>query len=363
MPKISVSSTHISVLGGRINIDIQDVLRNLYFRADDIVLIAGSMIDGFGSSTSDLDIYVISEQRPKIEDFPAHEHHRHVSERGALLSVTDYMASTGMIVDAQYRTIEQVRALQTSVQGAYAQALQRTKILKNTMSLLDQQTVYRLYSAIPVSGTVEFQKLLQGGLSRDQFCYVLFRNVAGDYPLFNDVVGAWRDGDLLMGCERARLFLSKIAQGLTHLLGNTNAETKWLMKALECLPDQYQPLVSRYREVVSKGLSGTSEMRQMILDCINLSDDFFAAGRDLLNSNSCFMSIGNCERVTREEIDSYKSWHRDLTKEFAIRCRLFRSGLPDLVEFLPHLESERLSSFLDRSDLQPSKDQRVPVHS
>lgn len=362
MSKVKVTSKHISALDGRVNIDIEDVVRNLYFRKNDIVLIAGSLIDGFGSSTSDLDVYVISEHRPKIEDFPAHKHHRYVSENGELFSVTDYMASTGMIVDVQYRTIEHLRSLQRSVKGAYAQAFQRTKILKNPFLHLDQQTLYRLYSAVPVNGNVEFQKLLGEGLSRDQFCYVLFRNIAGDYPLFNDVVGAWRDGDLLMGCDRARLFLLKIAQGLTHLLGNTTAEMKWAMRALEGLPNQYQPMVSKYREVISRGLNGINEMKDVIVDCINLSDEFFNASRALLDSNSCFMSKNDSERVTREEIDSYKSWHRDLTKEFAIRCRLFRAGLPPLVEFLPKAEGERLSTFLDRSDLQLNLDTRVPMN-
>jgi len=319
-------------------------------------------MDGYGSNTSDFDVYVISEKPPRFEEFPVHRHHRYVCQQGILNSVTDYMPSTGRILDTQYRTKEQLRALQTSVQGAFSQASQRTKMLINTMSVSDQRTIYRLYSAHALKGKAEFENLMKSGLSRDQFCYLLFRNVALDYPLFNDVVGAWRDGDLLMGCERARFFLSRIAQGLTNMFGNTNSEMKWILRALERLPDPIQPMVMKYRELISRGLGGAHEMRQVILDCINLSDEFYATSRSLLNSTSCFMSIEDSERITRQEIDGYKSWHRDLTKEFAIRCRLFRSGLPPLVEFLPETEGERLSLFLDHSDLQLTKNSSQPVN-
>lgn len=361
MNNVNVSSTHIHALGGRISIDIDDVLRHLYFSEGDIVLAGGSLVDGFGSSTSDLDVYVISDKPPKASDFPAHLHHRHVCEDGILVSVTDYMATTGMIVDTQYRTKEQLRTLQTAVHRAFDQASRRTKMLINTMAVADQKTIYRLYSAVVLKGKADFETLMASGLSRDRFCYLLFRNVAGHYPLFNDVAGAWRDGDLPMGCERARLFLSTIAQAFTHMFGNTNSEMKWTPRALEYLPDQYRPLVTRYVELMSRGLGGTNEVRQLILDCINLSDEFFDASRNLLNSTPCFMGTEESERITRLEIDSYRSWHRDLTREFSIRCRLFRSGLPPLTEFLPKPEGEKLSNFLDRSDLQPGRSSSLPV--
>jgi len=361
MKNVNISSTHISALDGRLTLEFEEVLRNLHFGEDDIVLIGGSLMDGYGSSTSDFDIYVISDESPKVEQFPAQRHHRYVSQQGVLTSVTDYMPSTGRILDTQYRTKGQIRGLQALVQGAFAQASQRTKMLINTMSVSDQRTIYRLYSAIAVQGEADFKVLMQSGLSKDQFCYLLFRNVVLDYPLLNDVAGAWRDGDFLMGCERARLFLSKSAQGLTNMFGNTNSEMKWILRALERLPDRYKPLGASYRDLMSRGLSGVPEMQKVILDCLNLSDEFYAASRGLLNSTSGFMSIEESERVTRKEIDGYRSWHRDLTREFAIRCRLFRSGLPPLVEFLPESEGERLSVFLDRSDLQPTKKTPLPV--
>ncbi|MBA3774280.1 MAG: hypothetical protein H0X13_17870 [Ramlibacter sp.] len=354
MKNVHVSSTHIHARDGKLAIDIEDVLRHLFFAENDLVLIGGSLMDGFGSSTSDLDIYVLSDVPKKLGDFPAHQHHRHVSKDGILISVTDYMASTGTIVDSQYRTKEQFEVLQESVRTAYHQATQRTKRLLNTMPEADHKIVYRFYSAVAVKGEAGFKALLQRGISRDQFCYLLFRNVAGHYPLFNDVAGAWRDGDWLEGCERARLFVSKIAQGLTHMFGNANAEIKWIFRALDALPDLYRPLVTNYRHAIARELGGVDEMKRVIVDCLNLSDEFFDASRQLLNSTPHFMSVEESERVTQLEIASYKSWHRDLTREFVIRSRLFRPNLPPLVDFLPRAEREELSHFLDRTDLQPT---------
>lgn len=346
-------SAQIRVLSGRIHISVSDILSVIDYDDDNLVMIGGSLMDGFGSSTSDLDIYVISEFPQSIESFPTARHHRFVEENGAIRSTTDYMECSGTIIDTQYLTFDEVRELQRYYKKEFGRAQKRTKVLIDHSPQPKQKAHYRLYNALPVVNAGEYPRLMSSALTKEQLCYLLYRNAAGHYPLFNDVVGAWRDGDYLMGCEAAKTFLALTARALTHMHGNVNTDRKWTLRAVDNLPAAYENLTADYKEIFSRGCRDNGEGDQLIIDCLELADRFYGAIRSRLDVTPEFLTIAASEAITRLEIDAYTKWHRDITKEFVIRCRVYREDLPPLVDFLAQNESPAFTKFIDACDLQP----------
>lgn len=340
----------LRLLDGRIEMPIRDLLGHVHADESDIVLIAGTLIEGIGNWTSDFDIYVITQQRRS--EFPVHEHHRTYATKEKVSGTFDFMDGYSFTVDVYYREIQEFENLILRMKEEYKECRHRTKIFASRMPDHNKKFAHRLFDALVVQGEEHFKKI-STGITREEYCYVAYRQVTCAYPEFRDIVGSWRDGDLDTCSYLARTFLRRQMLGFTHLNGNINMNEKWTIKLARRLPERFRPLGDRFVEALSRGIPGDEDKRRLVFDCLDLADDIFAASRPLLETNPAFQSCEEGREITAAERARYDRWHPELTREFAYRSRLFMSGLPPMREFLDENPGTGLHALIERDPFRP----------
>jgi hypothetical protein len=340
----------LRLLDGRVSLPVRELLKHVHATDRDIVLISGTLIEGIGNWTSDFDIYVIVDQRR--DGFPTERHHRTYATKGKVSGSFDFMDGYSFTVDVYYRERAELAKLVEKMRAEYAERRYRTKIMPSKMPDHDQKFAHRLFDMILVQGEEEFRRIFTG-ITRDEYCYVAYRQVTCAYPEFRDIVGCWRDGDLDTGCYHARTFLRRQMLGFTHLNGNINMNEKWTVKLAKRLPARFRPLGQRYVELQNRGAGSDGEKRRLIVDCLDLVDDIFAASRRLLNANPAYLTCAEAADVTARERAQYTRWHPELTREFAYRSRLFMADLPPMREFLDEMPGENLRRLIESDPFCP----------
>jgi hypothetical protein len=341
----------LRLLDGRVEMPMRDLLGHVHADEADIVLIGGTLIEGIGNWTSDFDIYVITNQRRG--NFPIHEHHRTYTTKEKVSGTFDFMEDYSFTVDVYYRELQEFENLILRMKEEYQECRHRTKIFASRMPDHNKKFAHRLFDARVVQGEERFKEIFIG-ITREEYCYVAYRQVTCAYPEFRDIVGSWRDGDLDTCSYLARTFLRRQVLGFTHLNGNINMNDKWAVKLARRLPDRFRPLGDRFVELLNRGIAGDGQKRRLILDCLDLADDIFAASQPLLDADPAFQPCSEGREITAAERARYDRWHPELTREFAYRSRLFMSGLPPMREFLDEGPGSGLRALIERDPFRPT---------
>lgn len=70
-----VSGEELVCFGGELRFNLNDLKAKFHMGPKDGVVIAGTIVEGIGNHLSDFDVYVLCEERPKLQNINPKRHH------------------------------------------------------------------------------------------------------------------------------------------------------------------------------------------------------------------------------------------------------------------------------------------------
>jgi hypothetical protein len=269
-----------------LTVDPQFILRNCYAKDGDIVVVAGTLVEGIGNYRSDIDVYVIAEDYPRSSTIDLSQHHRVLSterdivrsgmtDRDVLLIHT-VVPGTSVKVDVEFKRISDLKDLFAKIKEVFNYASKNLILLTKRLNERDEILVHRLLNCIPLQGETQLKRLLTG-ISRDEYLYIAYRWVASDFAILLDLAGAWEANELDRAVEFARENVIVQTSGYLRLRGITNLRRKWLMTYLEQLPDSRELLEEFRRLMYLRGTEDEDGKRSYVLNSLDYVDELYVA--------------------------------------------------------------------------------------
>jgi predicted nucleotidyltransferase len=227
---------------GRIE-DLQEVLgeavdRLLQIQAldaedkDTVIYISGSLVEGHGHETSDVDVFVVGDRRPTA---------------GLQVEIDNYQVAVDFgenrRIDYEYWRSPEVERL--------SRKLATLDLGRDFVGVLrDEEEVFihRIRVGVPISPAAEFERV------RDLFDFdrlrryqtiKAFREIDN---ILDDLTGMVESRDLSVALMRSADLVGYVVDAWTHHCGNTNPYQKWRLRILEDLPptDRTQKVIDGF---------------------------------------------------------------------------------------------------------------------
>lgn len=327
----------IELLQGRIAVDPWELLGRSRATSDDVVVLSGTLLEGFGNICSDLDLYVIGEQLPtKGSDVPAM---LVIREDGCVRRVNETLeSSANILLDVQYYTFRELETLSRSLSVLYDESRQSTQIYRKTLHHEDEDLIHKLLSGkVLQDQTGRFKA--QQTFDPSMFCFLKYRNEVGGYPEFRDLVGSWTAGDWDTCIYNTRGYLISQVSGMMFLAGSTNPRPKWFVRRLGALPAEFADV----REGVMSWLHSAHHTERQKRDAIETACELieltYAHARDLLASSERYFSAQQALGLTDREFSGRATLDKDTLAEWRLRRRMFTAAESPLITELqtpPH---------------------------
>lgn len=321
----------IELLDGRIVVDPYELLGRSRATDQDVVVLSGTLLEGFGNFYSDLDLYVIGDELPnKGPETPAM---LVIREDGCVRRVNDTLGEpAGILLDVQYYTFRELDTLSRSLRTLYQESRQSTQIYRKTLHHEDEDLVHKLLTGrVLQDGASQFDasRIFDPGM----FCFLKYRNEVGGYAEFRDLVGSWAAGDLNTCVYNTRGYLVSQVSGMMFLAGSTNPRPKWFIRRLTSLPARYTDL----KEGVMAWMEGPhrtdTEKREAVESACDLIDTAYQHARSLLGTNPKYFSVEEALDLTEREFGGRATHDKDTLAEWQLRRRMFsQASLPLIME-------------------------------
>lgn len=311
----------IELLGGNIVVDPYELLGRSRATDQDVVVLSGTLLEGFGNFYSDLDLYVIGDELPsKGPETPAK---LVIREDGCVRRVNDTLGEPADIVlDVQYYTFQELDTLARSLRTLYQESMQSTQIYRKTLHHEDEDLIHKLLTG----------KILQDGLGNfgasrifdpGMFCFLKYRNEVGGYSEFRDLVGSWAAGDLNTCIYNTRGYLISQVSGMMFLAGSTNPRPKWFVRRLASLPSTYADVKDGVMAWLEAPHRTDLEKREAMETACDLIDASYQHARQLLGANSSYFSAEDALELTEREFGGRATHDKDTLAEWQLRRRMF----------------------------------------
>lgn len=325
-----LSTRRIEILQGRMTVDLYDLLSRSRAGDSDVVVLSGTLLEGFGNLYSDLDLYVIGDELPtKGPDAPIT---LVIREDGCVRRINETLEDPAdMLLDVQYYTFRELHTLARSLCALYQEACQTTQIYRKTLHHEDEDLIHKLLTGTVLQdGTRDFSA--RGIFDSGMFCFLKYRNEVGGYAEFRDLIGSWSAGDLDTCLYNTRGYLVSQVSGLMFLAGSTNPRPKWFVRRLLALPDEYRDI----RESVMSWLQGAhrtiSQKREAIETACGIIDSTYHHARSLLGSNPRYFSVEEARDLTEREFAGRPAHDKDTLAEWQLRRRMFADAERPLMD-------------------------------
>jgi hypothetical protein len=250
-----------------LRLDRRFVMENCYAGPDDIVIVAGTLIEDIGNACSDVDVYVIRQAYPRHSDIDPSRHHRVISvdrdivRAGSgdceIVLVHTVLPGTSVKLDVEFVTFAEVAATFRRVSEIFDYARRNLILLTKRIAAREEVMIHRMLNCVVLQGQPRF-RLLLSQLSVHEFAYIAYRWVGSDFTVVLDLVGAWNAGELDRAVEFARENVFNQTSAWLRLRGFTNLKRKWMLTYLDALPDAAE-IKSRFLDLVY--LRGTADSR------------------------------------------------------------------------------------------------------
>lgn len=334
----------IELLGGRVIVDPYELLGRSRATDQDVVVLSGTLLEGFGNFYSDLDLYVIGNELPeKGPDTPAM---LVIREDGCVRRVNDTLEdSAGILLDVQYYTFRELETLARSLRTLYLESRQSTQIYRKTLHHEDEDLIHKLLTGrLLQDGTGEFdaRRIFNPGT----FCFLKYRNEVGGYAEFRDLVGSWTAGDLDTCIYNTRGYLISQVSGMMFLAGNTNPRPKWFVRRLASLPTAYDDLKGGVMSWIAGPHRTELEKREAVKSACQLIDETYKHSRALLGTNATYFSAEEALDLTEREFAGRATHDKDTLAEWQLRRRMFSQTSSPLI-----MEIDNPSHRVPRVDL------------
>jgi hypothetical protein len=361
-----ISKERTELLDGKVIINHDDVRKFLDTPASSILVIAGSLLEGIGNAYSDIDAYVIGNELATKANIRNIERYyivssyepRHGSNDGIVRQdnyigeLFTYRGPSGLALNVEYWTFEDVRQLIGKVRSAYLQCrISPIKYEGAEFSYKDRMFVHRLRSAIPLKGASAYKRIIET-IDYDEFCFLMWRQLTGAFAPVRDIAGAWDARDYGLACSLTSSFLSEQVFAFTFLVGDSNQNPKWLPKKLQRLPQSCRSIGINYFATKTPATRTPSEMMHFLQSSFDVLDAVFEVARDLLNGNAKFFT-------TEAALGLLCQWHQahllgkekedaELFRHFLYYLKPFLEGTPSCQRIICEHAGTLANAYADR---------------
>jgi hypothetical protein len=325
-------TTQIELLDGRVAVDPSELLTRSKATARDVVVLSGTLLEGFGNIYSDLDLYVICEQLPmKAPEGPPV---LVVREDGRVRRVNEPLASAEKIIlDIQYYTFRELDTLARGLNTLYAESRQSTQIFRKTLHHEDEDLIHKLLTGrVLLDGTGSFDA--RRTFDPGKFCFLKYRNEVGGYAEFRDLVGSWAAGDMDTCLYNTRGYLISQVSGMMFLAGGTNPRPKWFVRKLAALGREYSALRDEVMLWMYSARRTAGQKRDAIEAACALIDTTYSHNRWLLDTNPRYFCAEEALALTEREFFERGTDDRDTMAEWQLRRRMFSASASPLISQL-----------------------------
>lgn len=309
------------------HVSISTIFKHAYVKSSDVVFVAGTLVEGIGNRFSDVDVYVICTQRPKVGELCIANHlrvftvdHKIVDSRYAsrpqnaeheVLLVHADTECDGVKVDVEFRTYDEVAALIKKIDSVFHYAKHHLLLLTVGVPERDKMFIHRLRVCRVLQGEERYQTLVRQ-FSFAQYHYLLYRWLASDYSVFLDIVGAGASGEWLRALELARNNVLHQTLAYLNLVGVSNFDPKWLLTYFETavslgyfdssLKDEFYALYGCQGVDTSK----PTMVRHYVERTLDFVDAIFLRSRDHIVRNPLLFDLEESNRLIFGATDSEK---------------------------------------------------------
>ena len=339
----------IELLGGRIVVDPYELLGRSNATDQDVVILSGTLLEGFGNSYSDLDLYVIADELPmKRPDTTAI---LVIREDGCVRRVNETLEDpANILLDVQYYTFRELETLARSLRTLYQESRQSTQIYRKTLHHEDEDLIHKLLTGkVLQDGTAEFdaRRIFDPGM----FCFLKYRNEVGGYAEFRDLVGSWTAGDLDTCVYNTRGYLISQVSGMMFLAGSTNPRPKWFVRRLASLPAEYADIKEGVMSWIEGPHRSELEKREAVASACDLIDATYKHSRALLGTTPTYFSANEAYNLTEREFEGRATHDKDTLAEWHLRRRMFSHASPPLMMAIDNLTSRIYQTDLTHAHL------------
>ncbi len=197
-------------------------LEGLHRKPHAVVYLSGSLVEGFGNTSSDVDIFVVDDSEPV----------------GDLVVRKDVCTIAIHLLEHRRADFEYWRpAVVESIRQKLAAIQPGEEFVAEKLAPIEELFVHRLLIGKPLAAEEAFAEL------RDSFDAERFRSYLVQQAIhradgaLDDLGGMLEDDDLLTPLLRARDLVSFALDAYAHDRGNTNTLPKWRAKIVARLPD------------------------------------------------------------------------------------------------------------------------------
>ena len=325
----TVMTSEIELLDGRVIVDAEELLRHSRAAEGDVVVLSGTLLEGFGNLYSDLDLYVIGDELPtQGPDVPAV---LVVREDGRVRRINETLGDAAhILLDVQYYTFRELDTLARSLSALYQESRHSTRIFRRTLHHEDEDLIHKLLTGkVLREGTSGFDasKTFEPGT----FCFLKYRNEVGGYEEFRDLVGSWSAGDLDTCLYNTRGYLVSQVSGMMFLAGSTNPRPKWFVKRLASLGPEYSDLRDGVMSWMYSERRTPSQKREGVAAACNLIDATYMHARMLLDTNPRYFRAIEALELTEREFSERPVRDQDTMAEWQLRRRIFSTSEPPMM--------------------------------
>lgn len=311
----------IELLGGRIAVDPYELLGRSRAIDQDVAVLSGTLLEGFGNFYSDLDLYVIGDELPERgPDTPAA---LVIREDGCVRRVNETLEDpANILLDVQYYTFRELETLARSLRTLYQESRQSTQIYRKTLHHEDEDLVHKLLTGRVLqdgTGVFDARRFFDPGM----FCFLKYRNEVGGYAEFRDLVGSWTAGDFDTCVYNTRGYLISQVSGMLFLAGITNPRPKWFVRRLASLPAEYADIKEGVMSWIQGSYRTELAKREAVASACDLIDATYRHSRALLKSNQHYFSVEEALDLTEREFNGRATHDRDTLTEWRLRRRMF----------------------------------------
>lgn len=281
----------VELLKGTISVDVDFITSQCYLLPNDLVILAGSLVEDMGNRYSDLDVYVIADELRSGDMIDVRRHHRVLTVDRDILREGDPLKQVRLIhtvlphskikVDVEFRTRRELEQMFDEVRSMHAYACDNLIMMSKRLKPRDEFIIHRLFNCVPIVNESALDAL-RSQLSRPQYAYLSYRWFASDFSVLLDLLGAWHQGRIDLAADLARELVVLEMTAFLCLLGVTNVRRKWLLAYVEQI-EMDSTIRQRFLEsFFFQGADNTQQKMALVERSLDLIDDIYDASCPLL---------------------------------------------------------------------------------
>ncbi|MFF7109034.1 hypothetical protein [Pseudomonas sichuanensis] len=326
----NIDKESISILNGTITIPKQYLRDRAHIEDGSTLLVSGTLIEGIGTTHSDIDCIVLCDKRPTAYDFRETQHalvtdinYHYLTRNDEVHNTTDFYDHSGLHIDTDYITFAEVELIIEKIETAFdAISLDQRFLYTPVLVERENNVIHRSLTGTALVNTSRFD-VLKKSIPREKYIYVAHREKLPVFYAFQDVQGCWQSGNLWMGCEITRDMMLKTTMSFSYLTGITNKHPKWVYSNMFRV-EGHDDLKQEFFELSRQGASTEPACRKYIEDALNYMDKVFTAMEAILNKSQIYPSTEASLTALNLEFNSrHQTEHKISTCEYYFRKKFF----------------------------------------